>query len=101
MIVDGYFVKYERKLRHKQNANSVTGTRTRVAWVKARYPNHLDYYGITGYILRSEFFSNLYLEQPLSRRKCSRSDVCFRLLSSPGTARRMNGKISAEDVICV
>jgi hypothetical protein len=24
---------------------SVTGTRTRVAWVKARYPNHLDYYG--------------------------------------------------------
>jgi hypothetical protein len=27
---------------------SVTGTRTRVAWVKARYPNHLDYYGQPG-----------------------------------------------------
>ena len=26
-------------------ANSHTGTRTRVAWVKTRYPNHLDYMG--------------------------------------------------------
>ena len=29
---------------HKR-ANSTAGTRTRVAWVKARYPNHLDYDG--------------------------------------------------------
>ena len=26
--------------------NSHTGTRTRVAWVKTKYPNHLDYMGL-------------------------------------------------------
>jgi hypothetical protein len=27
------------------NNNSATGTRTRVAWVRAEYPNQLDYSG--------------------------------------------------------
>ena len=31
----------------KYDKNSDTGTRTRVAWVKARYPNQLDYIGST------------------------------------------------------
>ena len=35
------------KRRKKEWKNSDAGTRTRVAWVKARYPNQLDYVGIT------------------------------------------------------
>ncbi len=43
-----------------QKSPSVTGTRTRVAWVKARYPNHLDYYGwilfVDGYLFTMLYY---------------------------------------------
>ena len=29
-----------------QNRISATGTRTRVSWVRAKYPNQLDYIGV-------------------------------------------------------
>ena len=38
----------DRNACHNQrmgNNNSATGTRTRVAWVRAEYPNQLDYSG--------------------------------------------------------
>ena len=34
-------------LRYKNINFSSTGTRTRVSWVKAKYPNQLDYRGVT------------------------------------------------------
>ncbi len=48
------FKRREKKWREKattnptkkQNKNSHTGTRTRVSWVRAMYPNHLDYMGL-------------------------------------------------------
>ncbi len=75
--------KQRGKRRHKRR-NSVTGTRTRVAWVKARYPNHLDYYGIAHETLKRQFLCYLYLEQPPSRRKMQH-ERC--LLQTPERSR--------------
>ncbi len=55
-----------------QKNPSVTGTRTRVAWVKARYPNHLDYYGWTDFNekLISTIFLYIIKLQGSSQRSC-------------------------------
>ena len=45
--VGGFKVLSDNQLHHKTNYFSTTGTRTRVNWVKASYPNHLDYCGGT------------------------------------------------------
>ena len=37
--------KWWQNARYHEQRSSHTGTRTRVAWVKATYPNHLDYMG--------------------------------------------------------
>ena len=41
----------ERRVAGKSDSH--TGTRTRVAWVKATYPNHLDYMGEQTSLIRS------------------------------------------------
>ena len=43
-VIINFFINYKLFIVYKET-NSHTGTRTRVAWVKTKYPNHLDYMG--------------------------------------------------------
>lgn len=44
-VIINFFINYKLFIVYKET-NSHTGTRTRVAWVKTKYPNHLDYMGL-------------------------------------------------------
>ena len=49
--------------------SSATGTRTRVAWVRAEYPNQLDYSGVCIYIISLRYSSDglLWNDRPDDR----------------------------------
>ena len=62
----GTFALQVRRInRFAISANSHTGTRTRVGWVKTSYPNHLDYMGLVDN-LRLSFSSSWIRTSDLS-----------------------------------